>query len=269
MKLYGELASWWPLLSAPGDYAEEAAFYRKTLFDACKRPPRSLLELGSGGGNNASHLKAHFDEMVLVDLSPGMLAHSRALNPECEHIEADMRAVRLARQFDAVFIHDAIAYMQDDAQLRQAMTTAFVHCHPGGAALFAPDHVRENFRPSTGHGGHDGVHRSLRYLEWSWDPDPGDTTVVTDYAYLLRSGDGSVRVEHDRHLEGLFARADWLRWLGESGFVARVVPVVHSELEAGECEAFVAVQPLAEIIVAAEHLRGVIAAGACVWRAIR
>jgi len=27
LKLYGELASWWPLLSAYQDYAEEAAFF--------------------------------------------------------------------------------------------------------------------------------------------------------------------------------------------------------------------------------------------------
>jgi hypothetical protein len=26
-KLYTTLAPWWPLLSAPADYAEEAAFY--------------------------------------------------------------------------------------------------------------------------------------------------------------------------------------------------------------------------------------------------
>ena len=84
-KLYSELASWWPLLSEPAHYAEEAAFYRRVLIDACVRPPKTLLELGCGGGNNASHLKAHFS-MTLVDLSPSMLTVSRALNPECEHV---------------------------------------------------------------------------------------------------------------------------------------------------------------------------------------
>jgi len=57
-KLYADLAEWWPLLSAPADYAEEAAIYQRLLIDACERTPRTLLELGSGGGNNASHLKA-------------------------------------------------------------------------------------------------------------------------------------------------------------------------------------------------------------------
>jgi len=89
-RLYTDLASWWPLLSDPDgdDYAEEAAFARQVLIDACDAPPRTLLELGSGGGNNASHLKAHF-QLTLVDLSPDMLAVSRALNPECDHVEGD------------------------------------------------------------------------------------------------------------------------------------------------------------------------------------
>ena len=107
---------------------------------ACDRPPRTVLELGSGGGNNASHLKARFD-MVLVEPSAGMRAVSRALNPECEHIDGDMRTVRLGRQFDAVFVHDAVCYMTTESDLRLAIETAFVHCRPGGVALFAPDFV--------------------------------------------------------------------------------------------------------------------------------
>jgi ubiquinone/menaquinone biosynthesis C-methylase UbiE len=75
-KLYDELASWWRLMSSPSDYAEEAAFYGDALAAACDRPPETVLELGSGGGNNASHLKGRF-EMVLVDPAPGMLAMSR------------------------------------------------------------------------------------------------------------------------------------------------------------------------------------------------
>jgi SAM-dependent methyltransferase len=222
-RLYRELARWFHLLTAPPDYAEEAAFYRKTLLEACDRPPRTLLELGSGGGNNASHLKADF-EMTLVDLSAEMLEVSRALNPECEHIRGDMRSVRIGRVFDAVFVHDAVSYLTREVDLRQAMETAFVHCAQGGVALFAPDHIRENFTERTSHGGHDGDGRSLRYMEWVWDPDPSDQTYIADFAYLLRDGDDSVRVEQDRHVLGLFGRQDWLGWLSETGFQPKVIP---------------------------------------------
>ena len=39
----------------------------------------------------------------------------------------------------------AVCYMTTEADLRRAMETAWVHCRPGGAVLFAPDYVRENF----------------------------------------------------------------------------------------------------------------------------
>jgi hypothetical protein len=45
---------------------------------------------------------------------------------------------------------------------------------------------------------------------------------------------------HDRHVEGLFARNDWLRWLDEAGFDPQVVPFDHSELQPGQYEVFVA-----------------------------
>ena len=241
-RLYGELAAWWPLLSDPGDYVEEAHFYQQQLLAACERSPQTLLELGSGGGNNASHLKARFD-MVLVDRSPGMLEVSRALNPECEHVEGDMRTVRLGREFDAVFVHDAVCYMTTLEDLRQAIATAYLHCRPGGAALFAPDHVRETFHGSTDHGGHDLGTRALRYLEWTWDPDPADTTYTVDYAYLLRESDGTTHVEWDRHTEGLFSRAEWLRVLSDAGFRPKMVPFDHSELEPGSYEIFVCQKP--------------------------
>ena len=242
MKLYGELADWWALLSPPEEYEEEATFYGRELSEACDRPPATVLELGSGGGNNASFLKKHF-AMTLVEPSPGMLANSRALNPECEHVQGDMRTVRLSRQFDAVFVHDAIMYMTTADDLKAAVDTAFVHCRPGGAALFAPDYVRETFEPSTEHGGADGDDRGMRYLAWCWDPDPSDTTYIVDYSYLLRERDGSMRVEHDRHIEGLFPREHWLRTIRNAGFEPRVVPFNHSELEPGRYQVIVARRP--------------------------
>ena len=77
-----------------------------------------------------------------------MLELSRGLNPGCEHLLGDMRTLRLGRTFDAVLIHDAVMYMTSEADLRAALETAFVHLRPGGAAVVAPDCVRETFRPS-------------------------------------------------------------------------------------------------------------------------
>ena len=136
-----------------------------------------------------------------------------------------MRTLRLGRTFDAVLIHDAICYMTTEADLRAALATAFEHVRPGGAGLFQPDHVRETFAPATDHGGEDGPSlddgrpgRALRYLEWTTDPDPSDSTYRVDYAIADprrgRLGRGSPRHAH----RGPFGRERWLELLTEVGF---------------------------------------------------
>ncbi len=223
LKMYDELAQWWPLLSPPEDYADEADFFGKVFLEAGLPPAPTLFELGCGGGSNAFYLKKQFAQVTLVDLSPNMLAVSRSLNPDCEHLEGDMRTIRLGRSFDAVFIHDALDYMITLQDLQQTLETAFIHCKAGGVAMFVPDHVRETFEPSTEHGGTDDNNRGLRYLEWSYDPDETDTTYTADYIYLLREGHQPVRVVHEQHICGVFPRAEWLRLLYQVGFQPEIV----------------------------------------------
>ncbi|WP_231363563.1 class I SAM-dependent methyltransferase [Thioalkalivibrio sulfidiphilus] len=225
------------------DYAEEAAFYESLLVEACDGTAASLLELGSGGGNNAWYLKRRF-AMTLVDLSPGMLAVSRQVNPECEHLQGDMRDIRLDRQFDCVFVQDAVSHMNTEKDLRMTMETAFLHCRPGGVTLFMPDAMREHFRPSTDCGGHDDGVRGLRYLEWTWDPDPDDSQYTVDFTYLIRDEHGTVSTLHDRFVLGLFSRQEWLNWLEAAGFQAHALPMDIDGVEPGRYEVFVARRPV-------------------------
>jgi len=181
-------------------------------------PALAAFKLGSGGGHNAVHLKASF-AMTLTDLSEEMLEVSRQLNPECEHRQGDMRTLRLGRTFDALLVHDAVDYMTNEADLRRAIDTAFVHCRPGAVAVFIPDSVMETFEASSDHGGTDGPDgRGVRYLEWTWDPDPNDAWTVSEYAFLLRDREGSVNLVHEQHCTGLFSRGLWLRLLADAGF---------------------------------------------------
>ncbi|HEX2025327.1 MAG TPA: class I SAM-dependent methyltransferase [Actinomycetota bacterium] len=238
-RLYTALAPWFPLITPPDEYREEAAIYAALLDEAAAQPIDTLLELGSGGGHNASHLKQRY-RMTLTDLSPAMLDLSRRLNPDCEHIEGDMRVLRLGRDFDAVFVHDALDYLTTAEDLRAAIETVGVHCRPGGVALLVPDYVKERFGPRTDFGGSDGDGRAARFLEWDWDPDPDDDTYVVDFAYLLREGE-RVRIEHDRHVCGVFPRDVWLGLLEGAGFRAEARVIHHSDEDVSR-EAFLAVK---------------------------
>jgi SAM-dependent methyltransferase len=190
LHFYDHLAEWWPLFSPPGEYVEEAADLLPRLPGLSTADRATLLELGSGGGSLASHLKPYF-KLTLTDRSPGMLAAKRAVNPDSEHIVGDMRSLRLGRQFDVVLVHDAIMYATTAADVQATLETAAIHCRPGGTVAVLPDFVRETFTPGTGEGGHDASDgRGLRYLEWRWDPDPNDDTYIVDYAFLLRDATG-------------------------------------------------------------------------------
>jgi hypothetical protein len=144
--------------------------------------------------------------------------------------------------FDAVFVHDAVMYMATLDDLRAAIETAAVHVRPGGVALLVPDTLRETYADEVRHGGHDGEDgRSLRYLEWAHDPDPSDTTFDVDFAVLLREPDAPVRLVHDHHVFGLFARDVWLRLITGAGLDLVTIDVEHPH--PGEFEAFAAVRP--------------------------
>jgi SAM-dependent methyltransferase len=214
--LYAELTPWYRLIDPPHDHREEADTFAAAFERAIAARPETLLELGSGGGHNAVHLKRRF-RCTLSDISEPMLGLSRELNPDCEHVPGDMRTLRLGRTFDAVLIHDAIAYMTSEADLRRAVATAFVHTRPGGAAIFAPDCVSDTFRELSQSFGETTGSRAVQCLEWTWDPDPTDTMCQVEYVFLLRDG-RSIRAVHDQHVEGLFSRATWTEVLEAAGY---------------------------------------------------
>ncbi|HTX81046.1 MAG TPA: class I SAM-dependent methyltransferase [Streptosporangiaceae bacterium] len=218
--LYQELASWWPLISPPAEYSDDAVLI-EAVFASAARPVRTLLDLGSGGGHVAAHLKLG-RSLTLVDLSGEMLEVSRRLNPDCAHVQGDMRNIRLGRTFDAVLVHDAVDYVTSEDDLRLVIDTALAHCRPGGLAVFAPDHTAETFRAGTGRGGggDDGTGRQASFRERISDPYPGDDWILAEYEFTLREADGTVRVIPEAHRLGSFGRDTWLRLLAAAGFAA-------------------------------------------------
>jgi SAM-dependent methyltransferase len=215
-RLYTDLAPWWPLISPPSQYAAEARYLAAAIGSADHK--RDALDLGSGGGHVAFHLK-HALAMTLVDLSAQMLAVSRQLNPDCEHHLGDMRTIRLGRMFDVVLVHDAIDYITTEADLWLVIETAFAHCRPGGLGVFVPDYVTDTFAATGGGGGGaDEAGRRASFKERTWDPDPADTWVQSEYEFHLTDPDGHVEVIAETHKLGAFSRKTWLALLAQAGF---------------------------------------------------
>ncbi|RKX24706.1 MAG: class I SAM-dependent methyltransferase [Candidatus Zixiibacteriota bacterium] len=220
-RLYKDLAYLWPLVSKPEDYAKEASFWRKALRDKLGEGRHHILELGVGGGNNLSHLTNDF-KATAVDISDKIMDNSRRLNPDVEHIVGDMRTVRLGRTFDAVIIHDAIAYMQTEDELRAAFATAAAHLEPGGVFVTSPDNTTENYTDGKlWHDTESDGKTTLTHIQFEYDPDPDDTSVNTLMFYLIRK-DGKLRVEQDLHVTGLFSQQRWIDLMEEAGFAVEL-----------------------------------------------
>ncbi len=215
--IYSKYAEWWPLLSTPDDDLEESQVYTSVIMSHCKSRPATLLELGSGGGNNAAYMKSTF-QITLVDLSDDMLRISRRLNPECAHFQGDMREVDLHMEFDAVFIHDAISHMVTRSDLQRAMKTAYRHCRKGGVCLLCPDQTRESFRPDTDTGGSDLGDKGLRFLEWRLPDDEQRSSYSVYMTCLFRDGKTITQGELDSLRCGLFSQEEWLTLLSGVGF---------------------------------------------------
>ncbi|MCB2155241.1 class I SAM-dependent methyltransferase [bacterium] len=232
-RMYSDLAKYWPLISAPEDYAPEAAFWLAALRDHLGPGKHALLELGVGGGNNLSHFAAEFD-VVAVDLSAEMLVHSRRINPSVEHHVGDMRTVRVDRTFDAVIIHDAINYITTEDDLLTTFRNAFDHLRSGGIFITSPDFTCETFHPPfVEHTTRRNAETELTYLEYTHDPDPADTAIETIFFFIIRE-QGQVHTVEDRHTTGLFPHAMWLSLLERAGFEAstREYPVHDDERQA-------------------------------------
>jgi hypothetical protein len=52
---------------------------------------------------------------------------------------------------------------------------------------------------------------------------------LTDYSFLLRQADGTVRAFHETHRLGLFSRQVWLQLIDQAGFSAVAVPESTTE----------------------------------------
>ena len=244
-RIYSDLADWWPMISPVREYTREAAYLEALISQATATqftpatPPTpgtqaAVLDLGSGGGHVAVHLK-HMFTMTLVDISDRMLAVSRRLNPECDHHVGDMRTIRLGRRFDAVLVHDAIDYIIGKADLRLVIETAAAHCKPGGIALFIPDYIKDTFSEvgGGGGGGVDATGRTASFVERTWDPDPADDWVQADYEFTLHTPGAQAEVVRESHRLSSFSRETWLRLLAAAG-LTHDADLARRQISAGE-----------------------------------
>lgn len=222
-RLYSDLAWLWPFVSPPANYVEEVATFRARFRRHGVPDGGRVLHLGCGGGSIDHHLQ-HFYRVTGVDVSEPMLAHARRLNPDVDYRVGDIRTCRLDATFDAVLAHDAVSYMTTEDELAAVYATAAAHLRPGGVLVALPEEIPERTRHDRHHvETHDADGRHVTIVQLSHDPDPTDTTLENVFLFVIRE-QGDLRVEVDRHVNGVFPLARWLALIEAAGFEAAAEP---------------------------------------------
>ncbi|UCD17198.1 MAG: methyltransferase domain-containing protein [Candidatus Zixiibacteriota bacterium] len=234
MRLYRDLAWTWPLIiSPPEEYVEEGGFFTEKIRQYERLKTRTLLDLGCGGGHMDWVMKKDF-AITGIDINEPILMEARKLNPEVEYEVGDMRAVRLGKTFDAVMIHDAIAYMQTPEELQAAFLTAYEHLKPNGLVITYceewPGHFMQN-RSKLRTGSKGKIDYAV--LENYYDLDPSDNTYELTFIYLIRR-EGHLDIQTDRHILGMFPPDEWRRIIRDIGYELIEDKFTHSEFPEDE-----------------------------------
>lgn len=242
-RLYGDLAWLWPLWGDPEtEYSRYCQWLAAGLRRYIKRELRTLLDAGCGGGKNIFNLRKHFC-VTGLDLSEQMLALAADLNPGCELIRGDMRLFELDRQFDAVFLDDAVSYLLTEADVTGALRQFHKHLAPGGVLAFSLDATTESFQnnrtqvfqsvPSAKHPDTQVTFVANEYLR-------PDGCIDDTFIYLIRQ-QGALRIETDHHVLGLFPLAVWQELLEKTGF--QTITQAYEE-EGDEYPTFFCLKPM-------------------------
>lgn len=240
--LYADLSSYYDLLCAGVDYAEQADFAHRvfhTFADASvagRTHPR-YLDLACGTGPHIAGMLAHGYNCIGLDNSAQMLQMAQARCPQASFIHADMAALDLQSSVDLVscFLY-SIHYNHPLQSLRQTLARVWQALVPGGVFVFNAVDVRGiNNRhvvsSAIEHQGH-----QLRFSSgWSY-AGQGD---VMDLHLTVEDGyQGNERRWHDVHTMAAVTIAELQQWLQQTGFEVTVLEHEYRCLQAWNGDTF-------------------------------
>lgn len=213
MRLYGDLSWLWSEVTPVGTYADEARDLFDIAAEALGRTPKSILELGAGGGYLLDDLQQQHPDvhLTLVDSSPEMLMEASLRNPVATTICADMTTLALTERFDVVFLHDAVMYLEGREAVSQVLSVMRNHVADDGIAIIVPDVCRETFeeRILTAEATGDRAH--VHFTEWHWENTRLKDRVSVEFAVLIKEHDqDKVLSHHETHTMLVLSLSDWM-----------------------------------------------------------
>jgi ubiquinone/menaquinone biosynthesis C-methylase UbiE len=218
--MFTESAELYDLIySSIRDYGAEAQQITGLLRAANPRC-HTVLDVACGTGEHARLLAANFGfDVDGSDLNPDFVRIAQSKHPAGRFIVADMAALRLERQYDAVLcLGSSIGYLRDLAAVKQAFECFRAHLSSDGVVIvepwFTPELLESGYRSTRT--AETPIVRVVRE----------QTTEIIDRVSRLRfeytiETQGQTRYVSETHELGLFTIAELLAAFTAAGLDAR------------------------------------------------
>ena len=217
--LHNNLAKYYDRVYSFKDYLDEAVRLQNLIIKYLESGGNSLLDVACGTGLHLKHLKDDFS-CTGVDVSKSMLKIARKNAKGVTFKEADMKTLRLGKQFDIIVcLLSSIGYVKTTASLEKTIRNFSKHLKKGGLALIEPSHSKSLYvsgepRITT----YDGKDAKITRVNVT---KIRQATAVLSMHILIADRGKDAKYFVDRHELGLFGINNTLRIMKAAGLKSK------------------------------------------------
>jgi ubiquinone/menaquinone biosynthesis C-methylase UbiE len=217
--LHNQLAKYYDRVYSFRDYLDEAVRLQNLIIKYSESGGNELLDVACGTGLHLKHLK---DDFVCtgVDVSKSMLKIARKNVKGVTFKEADMKTMRLKKQFDVITcMLSSIGYVKTPVSLEKTIQNFSNHLNKGGLVLIEPSHAKSFYvsgepRVTT----YDGKDVKIARVNYT---KARQATAVLNMHLLIAERGKDAKYFLDKHELGLFGVNSTMKIMKAAGLKAK------------------------------------------------
>jgi len=217
--LHNQLAKYYDRIYSFRNYLDEAVRIQNLIMKYLETGGNTLLDVACGTGLHLKHLKDDFS-CTGVDASKAMLKIARTNAQGVTFKEADMKTLKLGKQFDVITcLLSSIGYVRNYSNLERTIRNFSKHLKKGGVALIEPSHassfyVKGEPRITV----YDGKDAKITRINV---PKIRQTTAVLNMHILIADKGKDAEYFIDKHELGLFGINNTLSLMKNAGLKSK------------------------------------------------
>lgn len=217
--LHNQLAKYYDRIYSFRDYLDEAVRIQNLIMKYLETGGNTLLDVACGTGLHLKHLKDDFS-CTGIDASKAMLKIARKNAKGVTFKEADMKTMKLDKQFDVITcLLSSIGYAKINSNLEKTIQNFSKHLKKGGLALIEPSHANSFYvKGEPRITIHDGKDAKIARINV---PKIRQTTASLQMHVLIAERGKDAKYFIDRHELGLFGINNTLKCMKTAGLKSK------------------------------------------------